>query len=154
MSDIDTKPGRFKSLFFSVGNPKDFSPQAWKKFFVPFDADRWAKDSAGGIVYKLDDGSQFSLMFEYDVDLGLSMTYDMDNFEDDEFESDSRISVRDREAMSDFVLVATGATYPRGSFVDPEAAWGATEAFLNDPTVMPTSIDWLDPDELDWPEPG
>ena len=153
MNDKDTFSGSFRSLFFAVGNPKDFSPSAWERFFVPFDRKKWNEDTAGGLVFELANGEQFSLIIEYHPELGLTLAYETDSVEDDDFPSDSWISVNDPTAMSDFVILENGSQHARGSFLDASRAWEVVEAFLDDPTKIPVQINWLNADDLDWPEP-
>ena len=154
MSDQTTLPGRFQSLFFALGNPKDFSPAAWKRFLVPLDREKWSDDIGGGIVYELEDGTQYSLLLEYHPEFGLTAAYEKDSATDDDFPAESWISEADPQAMSEFVLLENGALHARGSFLDPDAAWLVLEAFLTSPTIQPPMIEWQDADDLEWPDPA
>lgn len=153
MSDAVAGSGKFSSLFFALGNPLDFSPAAWKPFFVPFDGDVWARDSAGGILYQVQDGTQYFLLIEYDPDLGMSLTYQTDSLSDDDFDGVCWVSLHNPAAMAEFVALDNGSEHARGSFLPPEHAWAAVEAFLRAPTDLPATITWMDADDMAWPDP-
>lgn len=148
----NNKTGTFKSLFYTIGNPKEFSATTWKHFFIPFDHEKWIQDIAGGLVYKLPNGEEFSLLIEYYPKLGLTLSYEMTDVKNDD-SFDTWISVYDPKLMNQFVALETGSWQPEGSFLAPESAWCVVAAFLDNPTVLPECAQWMNAADLNWPEP-
>jgi len=141
----------FKSLFGQLGNPDDFSPEAWRDSFTSAAEPLWEKELDPVLIYAAGDTTEFWLLMNWKKGAGLSIDYwhkaalshPISRY----------ISQAGSELASEFVETENGVTAPAGSFLPWDRAWLVVRDFLRAPEVLPASVPWTDTKTLDWPDP-
>ncbi len=142
---------KFHSTFALVGNSNDFSPTVWQPFFDTAYSDLWERDQTGAIQCLTEEGERYSLILNYKKDESISISFDRYN-RNDFSRNFSFISQGNKTLGSGFEYLPNGATVPTDSFLSLNDAWVAVNEFLRQPTKKPSSINWVDSNELIWPE--
>lgn len=141
--------GKFFSTFQNTSD--DISNADWINRFRPQNAALWEQEPSGSIQYFANNGCKYFLIMNFKYDRGVSIQYDC--FCKPDFSKNfSMISVFDRDQMDNFLLLENGTTLPAGSFVNMEDSFMVLKNFLNNPTKMPSSLNWIDSESLNWPE--
>jgi len=141
----------YHSTFYKLGHKDDFSAKAWKSAFSKENETKWDSEQSGSIQYFDDDGEQHSLIINYKQGHGLAFSLDRYN-KADFSRNRSMLSVGQPSKINRFECVDSGATVSLGSFVPFEAAWPIVEHFLREPHNLPNCVEWIDANNLDWPE--
>jgi len=142
---------RFHSTFKTVGNNSDFSARAWEQSFCEKNKSLWQKEQGGTIQFIEDNGLRKSLIFSYKKEMGLAISLDHYN-KNDLSQNRSMVCVGLPEKMNCFELLENGMVVSMGSFVSFQKAWEITGSFLSVPLLLPKCVEWVDSNQLDWPD--
>lgn len=125
-------------------------PRKWKPYFVHFDPSLWEATDGGALEYFADSDLNYSLVISYWDGLGFLLRWCARSPDLMRTES-CKYSLGDPDALDRFEE-QDDLTFPAGCFVPPSTAWLAVEDFLHDPLRPSHRIEWVDTEDISWPE--
>ena len=141
----------FTSYFLDhdlVTNP---ALSSYTDFFVNYKPSKWDRGCGDGIFsFVSDSGDKSELSVIENENFGISVRY---NFrKSGERKSSEFYSVGSPEKISQIENVGEDHLVPVGSFLKPAEAWIAVEDFFDNPTQKSGRIEWIDSEDIPWPE--
>lgn len=140
----------FHSTFDAIGDPRDFSAEAWRGSFTPDARALWERELGGTIQFRSGPRAWCALILGW-AESGISLSYDRFDA-DDPGHNGSSVSAPAGALEPGLELLPNGQTVPRGSYLPMATAFAVVSEFLRAPKSRPTSISWVAADSLDWPE--
>jgi hypothetical protein len=127
-------------------------PELYEDYFLDYDSEKWKAGSGGGSFKFFDgEGLEYSLTISEDPKYGIMLSYE--KWDDKENKSiGSWYSVANESELSTMIENADELQMPLGSYMKPENAWEGVKAFILEPVTMPEAIEWVDVEEIPWPE--
>lgn len=127
-------------------------PDKWKSYFLQYDSDVWELEghSGGPLYYESDDNKRFVLGIIHWVSFGFLLQWDCTDLTTKRSGS-AKYSVSDASRLDEFAELDE-MYFPVGCFLAPEVAWLAVEDFLRQPPGPSSRIQWVDGNDIPWPE--
>jgi hypothetical protein len=143
---------RFSCNFLDLKTERNPKPEMYEDYYLSYDPEKWKAGSGGGSFKFFDGGGlEYSLTISEDSRYGIMMLYE--KRDDKEGRSiGSWCSVANESELSVMIENADELQMPLGSYLEPVSAWGVVKAFILEPETMPDVIEWMDVDEIPWPD--
>ena len=132
-----------------LGREVDASPQPsdYAESFLNYSATEWNSGGGDCVFSYIEAGlSLAALVILHDGNGRMSVRYDIAG------RRKAYYSVASKDEMNTIVDVGDDQFVPLGSLVSPLSAWHAVEDFFVAPLEMSGRLDWMNADEISWPE--
>lgn len=142
----------FSCNFLDYKTENHPQPKMYKPFFIEYDSAKWRAGSGGG-AFKYFDGKgiEYALIISEDSRFGIMLIYE--KWDENQNKSiGSWYSVSQLNQLSQFVTNEDELDMPKGSYMKPVDAWDAVSGFLENPCSIPRAIQWIDVNDIAWPE--
>jgi len=123
----------------------------YSDFFLNYSSLKWDKGAGDGVFnFIADNGDKADLTVVEHGKKGISVRY---NFrKHNERRGFEYYSIASPEQMNHVEDVGDDQFVPLGSFLKPKQAWLAVEDFFNHPLSKSNRIEWLNSDNINWPD--
>jgi len=126
------------------------APTEWEEYFSAYDSDAWDAEGDGVLQFRSNDEEELTMVIVHWRDLGFLLQLSCRDLPTNR-SAWCKFSVRSKERLTEFEE-RDDLRYPVGCFLPPKEAWLAVEDFLNLPTEPSTRIQWVDDNDVEWPE--
>lgn len=131
----------------------DVSPalESYADFFLSYQSSKWQKGCGDGVFsFVSDSGDKCELSVLENGKFGISVRYNIRRA--GENKGGEYFSVGVQEKINQIEDAGEDQFVPIGSFLKPETAWLAVEDFFDNPTQKSGRIEWINSDDISWPE--
>lgn len=131
------------------GRPEN---KLYENYFLNYEPQQW-KAGGGGGFFKYFDGKGllYSLLVTDDSRYGIMLSYERwDNNKNRAIKT--WYSVGDEHSLNQTVENDDYFKMPLGTYLEPEKAWFAVEDFLSNPVLISKAIQWIDANDVLWPD--
>lgn len=139
----------FHNTFMTFANGS-CEPDQWKKYFLDYKPEIWDAEGDGVLTYRSEADKDYSLVIIHWSDFGFLLQLTCDNLKTNCPEY-CCFSLRDKNRLAEFTEL-DDLTYPVGCFLSADDAWLAVEEFLNHPEEPSPRIQWIEDEQIEWPE--
>jgi len=120
-------------------------------YFLDYTPEKWMDGSGDGVFSFVSDlGDSCNLSILESREYGISVRYNIRK--PGERRGEEYYSVSDLKKINNFEDVGDDQFAPVGSFLPPQNAWLALEDFFNSPLFKSDRIQWINSDEISWPD--
>ena len=140
----------FHSTFVGFDVDSEILLKSLEPYFINYNYSKWEVGGGGAIQYS-DVKFEYSLICVASRQYGLLLEWNVWNVNESK-NVNSFYSVGDRSNVEKIEDVGDDEFYPAGCFVDPAVAWMAVEDFFCDPTKKSTRLEWVNVEDIPWPE--
>jgi hypothetical protein len=138
-----------RNTFYSFAN-RSCDPKLWAPYFLRYDPAQWDAEGDGVLQYSTDGGLEYALVITHWSGLGFVLEFKARDLNTNRTLL-SKLGVADVNALDRFEE-QDGLQYPAGCFLSPSVAWLAVEDFLKTPEQPSGRVQWVDSDDIPWPE--
>ena len=148
----DSDINKFHSTFTKFGQGQEIVPATFKPHFLNFDPFEWDQQGGGGsLQYTAQDGVRYSLTCIANKKYGVMLQWDCLETKLIGINNQS-FSIGNKERMHQIEDIGDEEFYPVGSFLKPELAWLAVRDFFSNPSKKSNQIEWINSNDIEWPD--